>query len=116
MANEKPTAGEEIQVKLNLRIPPRMPSVYAHHMFIQPGENEIILSFFEIIPPLVLPGEAEERLKHIQETGVVAECVARITVAIDKLPIFANAMQQFAGQMIASQKQDADTAKDSTEN
>ena len=85
----------DLQVKLNFRVHPRMPSVYAHHMLVQPGQNEVLLSFFEVVPPLIAAsGEPSgEQLRLLQETGVVAECVARITIAIASFPSFAKAMQ-----------------------
>lgn len=112
---------DEIRVKLSFRIPPRMPSVYAHHMSIQQGENEVLLSFFEVVPPGTTEQEAEERLKNLQEIGIIAECVAKVTIAKDAFPRFANAMGQVAKQIAilevqeAQETQDADDTQDNPE-
>jgi hypothetical protein len=116
---EQTTKTEDFQVKVGFRIPPRMPSVYAHHLLIQPGESEVIVSFFEIIPPLFINETLEERTERIKETGLVAECVARITVSIDKFPRFANAMMQVAEQLKGektAEQNDADDSKNKREN
>ena len=76
-----------------------MPSLYAHHMFVQHGQNEVILSFFEVIPPILTEDQAAERRKIVEEVGIVAECVARITIAKASFPNFANAMPQVAEQI-----------------
>ena len=105
MSDEKEISPDEINVRLNFRIPPRMPSVYAHHMLVQSGEFEVVLSFFEITPPIITEKLPEsERLKILQEAGVVAECVARITIAKDRFPAFANALQDVMKQDTAPEE------------
>lgn len=118
---EEPTSTpESANFKINFRIPGRMPSVYAHHMLIQPGEQEVLISFFELIPPVML-GDNEAQLKLLQETGIAAECVSRITVAKSRFQGFAAAMQQIAS-LISSEvseekgQENADTSGDSPEN
>jgi len=100
--NEQVDSPESTQVRLNFRIPSRMPTLYAHHMIVQPGEHEVTISFFEVIPPLVLGGP-KEQMKLLQETGIMAECVARITVAKSRYPAFAEAMQQVLSQVTSEQ-------------
>lgn len=90
---------------------------YAQHMSIQPG-HEVVLAFFEVIaPPMV--GPQEEIIKQLHESGVVAECVARVTIANDRFPSFVTAMQQYlAGQEESPQVRkdaDADTASNNPE-
>lgn len=72
-----------------------MHSKYAQHVMIQPGENEVVFSFFEIImPPLFGPPEVQAQVQaQIQENGVPADCVARITIPISRFPAFVAAMQ-----------------------
>lgn len=95
MPDEKPTPRKEVEFKLNFRIPGRMPAVYAQHMFVQPGLNEYLLTFFEVIPPLLsISGEpSEEQVKALQESGIVAECVSRIIIPKALFPSFVKAMQ-----------------------
>jgi hypothetical protein len=104
---------DDIQIKLNFRIHPRMPSVYAQHMLIQPGLNEVLLSFFEIVPPIMtaMGSPSAEQIKQLQETGVVAECVARVTVANAVFPNFVRAMQDMLSQL-PKKEENADNARD----
>lgn len=46
---------------------------YATHMFIQRSENEFVLSFYELQPPLVFASE--------EVTAAQGVCVARIVVS-----------------------------------
>ncbi len=114
--NQEPPP-DSVQVKLSFRVPQRMPSLYAHHMMIQPGEHEVLLSFFEIVPPAV-SFENEEQLKKLQDVGVSAECVARITIAKDRFPGFVKAMKdildilQGVPNQEAVAKTDADDKRD----
>jgi hypothetical protein len=115
MADEKEPKQDDVQIKLNFRTPPRMPSVYAHHMFIQPGPNEVLLSFFEVIPPVMTEETPEERLRIVQEAGIVAECVARVTIASASFPGFAKAMQQVAEQVASQKEKDANLTEHNSE-
>lgn len=100
---EKPP--ESLNVRLNFRVPGRMPSVYAHHVLIQPAEHEVLISFFEIVPPLAI-GDSEDQLKLLQETGVIAECVARITLAKSRYAGFAAAVQQILNLITSEQTEE----------
>ena len=113
MENEKDTLAETIEVKLNFRMRPGMASVYAHHMIVQPGEHEVILSFFEIIPPLV---NTPDQVKYLRETGLMADCIARITVAKERFPLFAMAMQQVLSQLSSEQQEEQSNAGSSRNN
>lgn len=81
-----------------------MPSVYATNLVIQPGEFEVIVSFFEIQPPLFFGSDQKANLDALKKTGVRADCVARITIAKDRFEGFANAMKQAITDMKAAEK------------
>jgi hypothetical protein len=68
-------------------------SRYASNVFVQAGEHELILSFFETIPPMLLGSPEENRAKLLQQGAVRAECVARIIVAPDLVPKLIQALQ-----------------------
>jgi len=87
-------AEEPVKVKLHFRVPPRMPTVYAHHMLIQGSENEVLVSFFEVIPPPLL-GSAETQRQALEDSGITAECVARVTISRQRFPEFAKAFRDF---------------------
>jgi hypothetical protein len=113
MADEEEKA-EPVQVKLNFRIPPRMPSVYAHHMLVQPGEFEVVLSFFEVVAPIVVEKLEPEQLKALQDAGVVAECVAKVTIAKDRFRLFTDALQEVAERLtpVKGTQANADNTRD----
>ena len=92
MPDDKEPSSEPVEVKLTFRVHPRMPAVYAHHIIVQPGEQEVLLSFFEVIPPPII-NQDEETLKKLLEAGVVADCVARVIVAKGRFPGFVRALQ-----------------------
>ncbi len=105
MSKEAGGFPENVQVKVNFRIGGRMPSVYAHHMLVQPGEDEVILSFYELILPPFAGQPSEEQLKAIEEGGLIADCVARVTIAKNKFPGFATAMQQIVDFLASERKE-----------
>jgi len=106
---------ESTRVKLNFRIPPRMPSLYAYHLIVQAGEEEVTLSFFEIVPPLVI-SETEEQMERLREQGISADCIARITIAKNRFPSFVEAMQQTLNLMKAEQPEEGQADADNSSN
>lgn len=77
------------------RIPARMPSVCAHNVIVQSLPESIVVSFFETI----LPPKTEfslEDLRHLSETGVISECVARITMTPQAFVEAAAAIERIA--------------------
>lgn len=67
---------------------------YATNMIVQRTENEFIISFFEIKPPVFLgsPEEIAEQAKGIK--SVRANCVAQIIVASGKMSSFIEALDR----------------------
>jgi len=116
MATDEEAKSDKVQIKLGFRIPPRMPSVYAHHMLVQRGENEVVVSFFELLPPVFIEETPEERAESVQETGIIAECVARVTIAKNRFPDFAKAMTQVAAQIEKNQDKTESNDADNPEN
>lgn len=84
---------ESYEAKLIFRIPEGMASRYAHHLVVQPSDNEVVLSFFEILAPLI-PGGTPEEKKEIFARGIRTDCVARITVAKNRYSDFARAINE----------------------
>ena len=90
----KPEALPEIlaeKVSVNWHIPTGLASRYAHHMLVQATEFEVTLSFFELKPPVILGDTPPELIKDILKQGVLAECVARVTIAKARYPEFLKA-------------------------
>ncbi len=87
----------ETQVNTFIRydMPPYLPSHYAQHFIIQPQENEVVLSFFEVMfPPLSgTPEMQAETRRRLVEGGIPAQCVTRVTIPFARFPFFVRAMQ-----------------------
>ncbi len=90
-------------IPITFRTPSKLPSVYATHFFVQETPDEVVLSFFELVHPILLTEEGEERAAEIEmlrERGVIAECVSRVTVAKHKFPMFAQVMAATAERIL----------------
>jgi hypothetical protein len=83
---------QSLEFQIRFRIPQRFPSVIASEMVIQPSSDGVLLSFFEIIPPLVSSDTTPEQIEAMKQAGVVAECVSRVFVPKSKFAAFAKAM------------------------
>lgn len=70
-------------------------TVFANQMIVQGGDDEIYLSFFEIIPPsLRLEDLADEQTARNKLGGKIpAQCVARVVVNPERLGDFVETMQ-----------------------
>ena len=113
MDNDKDLT-ESAKIKVNFRMPSRMPSLYAHHLVVQPAEEEVALSFFEVVLPIIPEQDSEERIRIIQEQGIFADCIARITIAKNRFPSFVEAMQQVLDSMKAGQSKEESTDADNS--
>jgi hypothetical protein len=70
---------------------------------VQAGEEEVTLSFFEIVPPLVI-AETKEQMEILREQGISADCIARITIAKNRFPSFVEAIKENASETVARTK------------
>lgn len=81
-AGRKDRANRDIPIRWH--VPDNLISKYATNIIVQVSENEFVISFFELPPPLILnPAEDLPKLD-----SVTAQCVARIIVANNKMPEF----------------------------
>src|SRR2546421_6744936 len=89
--NQEGQQGITLPIKWN--IPNDIQSHYANNVLVQSGPYEIIISFFETqYPPLA--GSPEENKAQLEQLGAVqANCVSRIIVSPDLLPVIIDAMQ-----------------------
>jgi hypothetical protein len=85
-----PEEYKEIRANLVFHIAEDIVGKYAHQMVVQTLENEVILSFFEVVPPFVLGSDEDQ--EKLAAAGIRAECVARIIFAKNRLPAFVKAM------------------------
>lgn len=89
---EQPSTNE-VNVSLDWQIPDNIQSKYASNVYVQAGEYEITLSFFETFMPM-LSGSPEETRAEIEQLGTIpAKCVARIVISPDLAPKLIQALQ-----------------------
>jgi hypothetical protein len=80
-------------VRIDLRVPPDLPSLYATNMVVQHTPHEFIVSFFNVQPPALL-GTPEEKAQQLEAVdSVPAQCVARIVVAARRMGDFIQVLQ-----------------------
>ena len=85
-------------------------SRYASNAFVQAGEQELILSFFETIPPILTGSPEENRAKLLQLGAIRAECVARIIVSPELVPKLIQALQTtFEGYQATKRAQEGES-------
>ncbi len=101
----KTQPGQEAIVNINFRVPSKMPSVYATHCFVQETPDEVVISFFELSHPIILPEQEASALEILKERGVVAECISRVVVAKHKFPQFAQAFTETSERIVEGFKQ-----------
>ena len=88
---QQPTDG--VNVSIDWQIPDNIQSKYASNVYVQAGEYEITLSFFETFIP-VFSGSPEENRARIEQLGTVpAKCVARVVISPDLAPKLIQALQ-----------------------
>lgn len=74
-------------------VPDTIVSRYATNLTVQRGEHDTVISFFEVVPPLIIGTPEEIRTQLDQLTSVRATCFARIVVANGRMPDFVRALQ-----------------------
>ncbi len=91
--NEKTEVVETNEsIQIHLRVLPRTPAIYVQHLAVSPAPDGVILSFFEVQPPLGSP----EAMAQAKKIGLVADCVARIAVSPERFVQFAQLMSNMA--------------------
>ena len=93
----------ERQASIEWHIPEGTVSRYATNMVVQHSEQEFILSFFELLPPIIL-GTPQELEKLDKMTSVRAECIARVIVSADRMPKFIEVLQQTLEKVAAKRE------------
>lgn len=81
---------QKVGIPLEWRVPEDLQTHFATNIVISHSEAEFFLTFFEVVPPLIL-GDLEKL--HTLES-VPAQAVARIAVAADRMEGIIDAMRQ----------------------
>ena len=92
----------QVTIPLEWYVPDTMKSVYADNFIAQPRMRDFVLSFFDTqIPPF--SGTDEQSREYLENLkSVRAECVGRITVAIEMVPDIIKALQTTYNRHLAS--------------
>jgi len=78
--------GENYQLPIEWYVPDDLVSRYVTNMLVQQTAHEFIISFFESYPPVVLGSPEEQREKLKSLSSARATCVARMIVAVERMP------------------------------
>ncbi len=80
----------ERNIPIVWHVPEDLISRYATNMIVQMTENEFVISFYELPPPIII-----DPIKDLENlNSVAAECVARIIVAGNKMPEFVEVLSR----------------------
>jgi hypothetical protein len=103
--NQTPsTKINKVQVPLRFNVPDNMPSVYATNLLVQATEQEVVISFFEAQPPLLMTDDVEENLEILKKVGIKADCVARVTISPARFEGFVQVLADFISGVKARNK------------
>jgi hypothetical protein len=85
-------------------VPDNIVSKYATNITIQRTENEFIISFFEIVPPLFVgsPEYIKENLEKLE--NIRANCIARIIVSERRMAAFSKTMLDASNRIIPTEE------------
>lgn len=100
---ETATNEDSIQIPIHFNMPVGMASVYATNMIIQASEHEVVISFFEAQPPLLSDDDANN-IEILQKVGVRADCVAKVTIAKNRIGGFAQIIKNISDQISKQNK------------
>lgn len=95
-----------LDLQIEWKVPENIIRRYATNMYVQLGENEFFISFFEVIPPAFsgTPEQMAEQAKNLKT--VQANCVASIIVVPEKLPSFIRVLEQMMENYLAQQQKE----------
>jgi hypothetical protein len=100
VAAKKAAKVQQVQMSPDYRSMDDVVGRYATNLLVQFTQHECTISFFEVKAPVLL-GTPEENAAKLKSLGSVpADCVARIVVAIGRVPEFIEALRMaYEGQM-----------------
>ncbi len=85
---------EQRSLEINWFVSENIHTHYANNVVIQHSRGEFVLSFFEILPPMLVgsPNEIQSQLSQMRTAH--AECVARIVMTPENAANFCRALEQ----------------------
>lgn len=76
---------DEVRVPLDFRGHEDMPLAYATTVVVQHTQDEFVLSFFSVAPPILLGEPEHVRQKQDELNAIPARCVARIVMSPSRM-------------------------------
>ena len=92
MSDEEQAKPRGVNIPVTFHVPEGLQSHYAHNMFVQPGQREINIFFFETQVPLYM-GDPADNIEFLREHGARFECVGKMIVAPGLIPEMIQALQ-----------------------
>ncbi len=90
MATENDDA---VRIPLEFRIPEDMPLAYATTVVAQHTQDEFVISFFSVAPPVILGDPEVVRQKQGEIASLPAQCVARIVLTPSRMAQLVNVVK-----------------------
>lgn len=79
---------DSVFLPIELHTPDAIVSRYTNHMVVQHDGRDFFLSFYEVIPPLLVGDEDERKRQAKDLKSIKANCVARIIIPKERMPSF----------------------------
>ncbi len=93
MSDSDQEQSQVIPLRIDWQFPEGLQSKYVNNVLVQPGQYELVISFFEVQQP-ILVGQPEENKRMLEELGSIrAECVSKIIVSPEIIPILVTALE-----------------------
>lgn len=85
-----------------------LPALHANNVLIQHTDHEFVLTFFEVLPPVITPDPARQARELARIRAVPARAVARIVMSPGRAKEFVAALQNNLEQYMARSEQPAE--------
>jgi hypothetical protein len=85
----------EVEAPIRFQMDKFLPSVVAQHIAVQITTGNVLVSFFEVNPPVMF-NPTPDSIEKLQQEGLPVECVARISIPVSLFPGFADVFSKVA--------------------
>lgn len=102
--DDGPLEGIKVSMKIDFEVPPEARSMYANHMIVQRTQDETMVTFFELFPPMILGTPAQQQEAYSKVETIKARFVVRVSMPLTKLRKFAKAIAQVAEGLPAEEE------------
>lgn len=92
--SDVPNDPPDLALPIDWHVPENLTTRYATHFVVQQTAQEFILSFFEIMPPIILGDDTEQRQAFTDIGSIRANCVGRIVCSPVRAAALIDILQQ----------------------